>query len=102
MRYPALQGKRDDNEPAIIAALERVGATVEQIPTGRGVPDLLVGFCGANFLLECKTLHGKLNQKQRTWHGRWKGQASVVRTPERALSAIGAIELDQACREAGL
>lgn len=90
MRYPALQGKRDENEPEIIAALEAVGATVEQIPTGKGVPDLLIGY-GNNFLLEVKIIGGKLNKKQQVWHREWKGQKAVVHTPEDALRVIGAI-----------
>ena len=100
MRYPALQGKRDKNEPEIIAALEAVGATVEQLPTGRGVPDLLVGVSRygkfdiqrRNFLLEVKTEKGKLNEKQTKWFKSWNGQAEVVRTPEEALAVIGIIK----------
>ena len=92
MRYPALQGKRDANEPAIIKALEAVGATVEQIPTGKGVCDLLVGYWFRNYLLEVKIPKGKLNKVQKVWHSEWKGQKCVVYTPEDALRAIGAIQ----------
>ena len=88
MRYPSLQGRRDKGESAIIAALEAAGATVEQIPTGRGVPDLLVGFNGVNYLLEVKTPGGKLNDKQVAWHGNWAGQRCVVRSPEEAVRVI--------------
>ena len=88
-RWPALQGKRDANEPENIAALEAVGATVEQIPTGRGVPDLLVGYKGKCYLLEVKMPNGKLNKKQVKWHGNWKGQCCVVRNAQEALDAIG-------------
>ena len=76
MRYPALQGKRDANEPEIIAALEAVGASVWQLPTGQGLPDLLVGLrqwgidgsrsgMRVNYLIEFKTIKVKLNQKQK-------------------------------------
>ena len=107
-RYPATQGQRDSNEAEIIAALEKVGATVEQIPTGKGVPDLLVGkdmpcpHCGAmfpqNVLEEVKpepvkgkvfASHVKLNYRQLAWHEWWRGQKAVVRTPEEALEVIG-------------
>ena len=88
LKFPATQGRRDKCEPEIIKALEKVGATVEQIPTGKGVPDLLVGFRGQNFLMEVKMPKGKLNAKQVKWHGNWKGQVCVVRTPGEALSVI--------------
>ena len=111
MRYPALQGKRDANEPQIIAALEAAGATVEQLPTGRGLADLLVGFtyiddlwctCRDNYLIEVKTPKGKLNSKQIKWHNEWNGQVAVVRTPEEALAVIGVdIPLDDRVRRAG-
>ena len=101
MRYPALQGKRDANEPEIIAALESAGATVEQLPTGKGVPDLLVGYEGKNYLIEVKTAKGHLNCKQFKWHCAWSGQVEVVYTPQQALDAIG-MDLDDRCRSAGL
>ena len=105
-RYPALQGQRDANEASIIKALEAVGATVEQLPTGKGVPDLLVGYQPLgmlwdhpkNYLMEVKrqAVRGKikpsdviLNKKQKEWHEAWKGQKCIVRTPEEALKVIG-------------
>jgi hypothetical protein len=94
IRYPSLQGLRDANEAGIVAALEMAGATVEKIPTGRGVPDLLVGFKDVNYLLEVKIKTGKLNAKQVKWHSNWAGTVYVVRTPREALIAIGAIKPD--------
>ena len=97
MRYPATQGQRDANEPQIIKALEMAGATVEPLPTGKGVPDLLVGYRGINILMEVKkeVVKGKvfasdvkLNAKQVIWHELWKGQVVVVRTPEEALARL--------------
>ena len=97
-RYPATQGQRDSNEAEIINALEAVGATVEQMVTGSGVPDLLVGYKDINYLMEVKPLPVKgkvfasqvaLNKKQVIWHWYWKGQKAVVRTSEEALALIG-------------
>ena len=113
MRHPALMGKRDANEPSIIKAQEEAGASVWKLPTGQGLPDLLVGsdmpcpHCGFMFpqnkLEEVKTLKGKLNPTQVKWHDNWKGQKCVVRTPQEALSIIGAGgDVDSRCREAGL
>ena len=100
-RFAALTGRRDASEAAIIKALVAAGATVEPIPTGRGFPDLVVGFHGDNFLLEVKIKTGTLNAKQIDWHKTWAGSACVVRTPCEALRAIGA-DLDTVCRCAGL
>ena len=113
MRHRGRANKRDANEPEIIAALEAVeGVTVVQIPTGKGVPDLLVGVksiddlwctCHDNYLIEVKTEHGKLNTKQRKWFRDWRGQAGVAHTPQEALEIIGACDdLDCKCRRAGL
>ena len=108
MRYPATQGQRDSNEADIIKALEAVGATVEQLPTGKGVPDLLVGIKHfgidgqrsgrpVNYLIEVKQQPEKgkvfksqvqLNDKQKEWHSTWKGQKAVVHTIEEALAVI--------------
>lgn len=91
--------KTDGTQAAIAKALRDVGASVTSLhATGGGVPDLLVGFRGANFLLECKILVGKrspkpapLNSTQVLWHGNWRGQVAIVTTPEEALRAVGII-----------
>jgi hypothetical protein len=89
--------QRDANEPEIVAALERVGASVTRL-NGRGIPDLLVGFCGKTFLLEVKLpvgakggLKGRdLNEDQQTWWRKWTGsRLHLVRSPGDALRAIG-------------
>ena len=65
-RFAATAGKRDANEAEIVAALQRVGATVERITTGGGVPDLLVGYWRKNYLMEVKQGKNKLNIEQAT------------------------------------
>jgi len=45
----------DANQPAIIAALRSIGATVQPLhAVGGGCPDLLVGLRGRNILMEVK------------------------------------------------
>lgn len=91
---------RDLNEPAIVDALRAAGATVLHISI-RDVPDLLVGYHGADFLLEVKregrrgatvkSIHAELSADQAKWHAAWRGRAPVVvRTIAEALAAIGA------------
>lgn len=88
MRRGAGGKKRDANERPIIDALRAVGATVEQL-SGPNVPDLLVGYHGANWLFEVKTAKGKESDGQKSWSLGWMGTVYVVRTPERALELIG-------------
>lgn len=101
--------KRDASEPDIVRALESVGATVERL-SAAGLPDLLVGWRGRMWLLEVKlplTARGavqpghNLNSKggqgdmtadQVAWWRAWRGPTPiVVRTPDEALAAIGAV-----------
>lgn len=95
-RYAA---RRDENEPAIICALEEVGAAVQQLDPP--LPDLLVSFCGELSLLEIKnpeakgggkynTGDGSLTRSQTAWWAGWKGKPPViVTTADEALVAIG-------------
>lgn len=103
--------QRDANEPAIVRALQAVGASVSK-QNEKGAPDLLVGFRGETFLLEVKRAtasgrpkrtqpgrrleserktdeRGLLDSQQKWWES-WKGRPPVVvTTPAEALSAIG-------------
>lgn len=93
--------RRDVNEPAIVAALERAGACVAKLGDA-GVPDLLVAYRGTMYLLEVKnpdakgggkynTGEGCLTSAQVKWWAAWRGPAPViVRTEAEALAAIGA------------
>lgn len=77
-------GKRDTAEQAIVEALRAIGARVWFIG-GQGNPDLLVLFRGRYTPLEVKTEKGRttVNQTHIPW--------PLVRLPEQALQAIGAI-----------
>ena len=84
--------KTDTNQKPIVAALRGVGATVRPLhAVGRGVPDLLVGFRGTNYLLEVKGRRGRLTADQVTFFDEWRGAAQVVRSVDDALRVIGAI-----------
>lgn len=94
---PRRAPRRDANEPAIIAALEAIGASVTQLDAP-GVPDLLVGWRGRTFCIEVKDgakspSRRKLTPDQRRWALRWRGHRAVCLSPNDALWAIGA------CRE---
>lgn len=89
--------KVDANQSEIVQALRQVGASVALLHSvGKGVPDLAVGYRGANYLLEVKDGAKKpsdrnLNADQVEWHQAWRGQAAVAETVKEALIAIGAL-----------
>lgn len=86
MKYRGYNAKRDENEPDIVVALRKINASVKRLDD----IDLLVGWQGRNFLLECKTEKGALTDSQEEMVRTWRGQYEIVRTPEEALRAIGA------------
>jgi hypothetical protein len=90
--------KVDANQADITAQLRRVGASVQPIHTlGKGVPDLLVGYRGQNFILEVKdgaksASRQKLTPDEAQWHAMWRGQVLIVCSTSEALAAIGATQ----------
>jgi hypothetical protein len=87
--------RRDKNEPDIIAALLAAGASVSQL-SGKGLPDLLVGYQGINYLLEVKNPDGgKLQPDQVAFIEGWQGRpVVVVWSVADALRAIGAAKAE--------
>jgi len=89
---------KDDSQDSIVSALVESGCTVQDMSRiGGGVPDLLVGYQGRNFLIECKPAAGtkkqlNLRDTQEKWHAEWTGQVAVAHTPEDALAIVGIAE----------
>lgn len=87
----------DKNQKTIVDALRSIGASVQTLhQVGKGVPDLLVGWRGENYLLEIKNpsrpkSRRKLNGEQAEWTSTWKGQWARVETLDQAFAAIGAV-----------
>lgn len=89
--------KRDSVHSEIVAALREVGATVcDLAAVGGGVPDILVGYRGHNYLMEIKTpKHGTkagTAQRQTEWHTLWRGSAHYVRSVDEAYKVIGVLQ----------
>lgn len=86
--------KTDANQPEIVAALRKAGASVTLLSqVGGGCPDLLVGIAGVNLLLEVKdgskpVSARKLTPDQVEWHQSWRGQSAIVSSVEEAMSAL--------------
>ncbi len=80
----------DGNQPEIVEGLRAAGRSVVTLhQIGGGVPDLIVGFCGVNYLVEVKVLgrRKKLTPDQEKFHSEWKGSLAVVETLKEALEA---------------
>jgi len=77
----------DDNQAAVVAALRKIGASVEII----GKPlDLLVYYRYETSLIEVKNPAGrnKLTDAQLDFLATWPGALYVVRSPEDAIHAV--------------
>lgn len=74
--------KRDASEPEIVSTLLQCGFSVERIDTP---VDLICGWRGRTFLVECKVEGAKLNKKQTDFAWRWRGQFVVLRSAQDAI-----------------
>lgn len=89
--------KVDANQAVIVDALRTVGASVHSLAAvGGGIPDLLVGYRRATYLLEVKDGSKPPSQRELTpdqvkFHGDWfGGPCVVVNSVPEALAAVGA------------
>ena len=90
---PRWDAKVDANQAEIVNMLRDIGASVLVLSrVGQGCPDLAVGFRGVTYFLEVKTDKGKLTPAEQEFFDSWEGRAAVVRSPDDALKAIGAID----------
>lgn len=87
--------KVDANQPEIVAALRKAGATVQPLHTvGNGCPDLLVGFRQRTAMVEVKDgskppSDRRLTPDQERWHRDWNGGTlAVVTDVEGALRVL--------------
>lgn len=84
----------DANQAEIVAALRKLGATVQPLHTiGSGCPDLLVGFQGRNALFEVKDGNKPRSARALTgdemeWIAEWRGSVHVVESVEQAISKL--------------
>ena len=83
--------KVDVNQPAIVAAIRKLGWTVQHLHSlGQGCPDIMVGAKGKNYLFEIKNpeYDGELTDDEQDWHDSWRGQVAVVETIEDILEVV--------------
>lgn len=88
--------KIDKNQPMIVRDLRKMGCSVQSLAEiGKGVPDLLVGWKGKNFLFEVKDgmlppSRQRLTPDEKVWHALWQesGQVHVIKTTEDAIKIM--------------
>ena len=86
--------KTDSNQTEVVNALRQVGASVQSLATtGKGCPDLLVGYRGINYLMEIKDGNKmpskqKLTIDQEHWHSVWRGTVHIVKSIDQALQIL--------------
>ena len=86
--------KTDSNQTEIVDALRQAGASVQSLAaTGKGCPDLLVGYQGINYLMEVKDGNKvpsaqKLTIDQEHWHSIWRGSVYIVKSTNEALQIL--------------
>jgi hypothetical protein len=86
--------KVDDNQAAVVAALRKIGCSVQSLAAvGSGCVDLLVGFAGDEWLIEVKDgskppSARKLTPDEATWHSQWQGRVYIVESAEQAIAIV--------------
>ncbi|GAB3663954.1 hypothetical protein GCM10027594_32450 [Hymenobacter agri] len=86
----------DANQPAIVAALRGIGASVLHVHQLKNCFDLLVGYRGRTFLLEIKDPSQPPSKRQLTpgeaeFKAQWRGTPyHVVHTVDEALALLTA------------
>jgi len=80
----------DGNHREVVEALQAIGCSVQSLAaTGKGCPDLLVGYQGRTVLLEVKAGRGKLTDQQAAWQFTWNGApVCVVRSGDEAVAVL--------------
>lgn len=92
------RGRVDSNQTAIVEGVRQIGGAVQSLaPLGNGVPDLLVAFRGAWYVIEVKDgskarSRRKLTADEMSWHERFGSHAPVYVANSLAdvLAIIGA------------
>lgn len=95
---PKYAAHRDKYEPEIVKAFREGGATVLYLSIP-DAPDLLVGYCGVDHLVEAKTHNAMPSEDQAKWHKAWRGRpVEVIRTAAHARKALRMWTLEAAAR----
>lgn len=84
-----LRSRVDNNQKEIVGAFRKLGCSVQHLHrVGEGVPDLLVGFRGGNYLVEVKSTKGKITDEQLRWFANWSTKVYIIRTIDDAVDLV--------------
>lgn len=89
--------KVDTTQGAIVEIFRQMGCSIRSLHTvGEGVPDLLVGCCGKNLLVECKSPpkishRKKLTDDQLTFKEAWRGSILYITDPKDVPAIVNAL-----------
>lgn len=84
-----LPHRKDANHNEIAGYFTDLGCSVfDASKFGDGFPDIVVGFCGQNHLVEIKTPSGELTPAQEGLIERWRGTITVVGTKEDVIAMV--------------
>ena len=88
--------KVDANQPEIVSQLRDIPGCKVWITSmvGHGGPDFVVGWMGANYLIELKDgekvpSKRKLTKDEKKFHAQWGGQVDIAESFEDCLRIIG-------------
>jgi hypothetical protein len=86
--------KVDSNQKEIIEAARQMGATVSVTAMiGHGFPDIVIGWCKQNFLIEIKDGEKspsaqKLTFMEQRFHETWKGQKCIIKSVDEMIAFL--------------
>ena len=86
-----MRNRTDANQGHIIRAVQKIGGTVVDLSqVGGGVPDILIGFRGNNYLVEIKNPEagGKLSDNQVKFVDNFNGRVDVIYHFDELLSVL--------------
>ena len=84
----------DANQASFVKVMRQLGYSVCHLhQLGQGVPDLLIGKGGRNYLFELKDGNKppskrKLTEDEERWHAQWQGQVATVKSVDEALAIL--------------
>lgn len=71
--------RRDANHGELTEIFESLGCTVLDLSmVGSDCPDVLIGLCGVNVLVEIKSKGGKLEPGQERFRRDWRGKTTAA------------------------
>lgn len=88
--------KVDANHSEVVSALRAIGCSVASLASvGAGIPDLVVGYRGINWLFEVKNPQmppskRALTDDEKAFMNAWRGQYAVVESAEQAIALVTA------------